>query len=168
MRRRCQVWDNPRLISSGEKHLAYVHTHTFGSSPAQRNLPEKLNGVFVFARSGVHSILAPVNLLSCVICAPPSWFTPIQGGGQHWRRCSLLQRRRSAEEAQSTLLWPFQHKYPLRGETLDLVKKKHQHKLLEAIFLPFSQSRFVAIITCLHSCACFDKSCSLSCFISPF
>lgn len=49
-----------------------AHTHTFGSSPAQRNLPEKLNGVFVFARSSVHSILTPVNLLSCVICAPPS------------------------------------------------------------------------------------------------
>lgn len=47
--------------------------HTFGSSPAQRHLPKKLNGVFVLARSSVHSILAPVNLLSCVICAPQSW-----------------------------------------------------------------------------------------------
>lgn len=37
----------------------------------------------------------------------------------HSRRRAALaaMRRRSAEEAQSSLLWPFSHKYPLKSET---------------------------------------------------
>lgn len=68
------VRDNPHFIPSEEKKKTFGEdAHTFGSSPAQQILPKKLNGVFVLARSSVHSILAPVNLLSWVICAPQSW-----------------------------------------------------------------------------------------------
>lgn len=72
MRFPCQR--QPALYSQwGKKKTFGEDAHTFGSSPAQQILPKKLNGVFVLARSSVHSILAPVNLLSWVICAPQSW-----------------------------------------------------------------------------------------------
>lgn len=73
--------ETTHALFPARKNTRHRGTHNFGSSPAQQNLPQKLNGVFVFARSGVHSILAPVNLLSSVICAPPSWSTPVQWGG---------------------------------------------------------------------------------------
>lgn len=87
-----QVWANPRLISREEKTFG-EDAHTFGSSPAQQNLPRKLNGVFVLACCSVHSILAPVNLLSCLICAPQRWLihspsrrrTTLVAGGSAWR-----------------------------------------------------------------------------------
>lgn len=101
-----------RLISSEQNHLAKTHT-PFGSRTAQRNLPKKLNGVFVLARSSMHSAIpAPVNLLSGVICAPPRWLIH-----SHSRRRAALAAMlcwcRSAEEAQLVLFWPFPYKYPL-------------------------------------------------------